>query len=147
MSTQRTLLAAAGAIVWFAALVGVPFGAAWACQALGAGEYSVAAWGVSFLVLLVGTVGGVIVAILYSARQNDRFVRERGAACTAYVKGYRRVSMTQHRVLLLIEFPAGPQGREYMLSGLDERWLADVCARGLPAQVIAHPEGQSVIFT
>jgi hypothetical protein len=147
VSTQRVLLIFVGVIIWFAAIVGVPFGAAWACQELGAGEYSIAAWGGSFLVLLVGTVGGVIVAILYSGRQNDRFVREQGAACTAYVKGYRRVSMTQHRVLLLIEFPAGPQGREYMLSGLDDQWLADVCARALPTRVIAHPEGQTVVFT
>lgn len=147
MSSQRLLLIAVGVTAWFAAILGLPFGAAWAVQELGGGGYAVLAWGATFLVLLVGTIVGIIVAVLRGDKRAEQFVRERGAACTAYVKRYHRISMTQHRVLLLIQFPGGPLGREYVLSGLDERWLADVCARDLPTRVIAHPEGQVVVFT
>ncbi len=114
-------------------------------QELGGG-YAVVAWGASFLALLCGSILGLFVAVSRDQRRAEGFVRERGAVCTAYVKRYQRLRMTQHRVLLLVQFPGGPSGREYVIGRLDERWLADVCARDRPTRVIAHPDGQTVVF-
>lgn len=73
-------------------------------------------------------------------------VRATGTPCTAYVKSYRRVSMTQHRVLFEIQLPTGSIGREYMLSNLSDAWLADVAALGRPVPVIAHPEANTIVL-
>ena len=98
-----------------------------------------------FLFFLVGTIAGVAYGLASSERQAAEWVRREGERCLARVKSYRRVSMTQHRVLWAIEFSSGVAGREYTQTGLDDAWLADVCALGKPVRVIAHPRGDTLI--
>jgi hypothetical protein len=93
----------------------------------------------------VGTIVGVFSAV--EKRALD-FVRNNGVRCTAYVKRFDRFgrSMTQQKVLFMIELPGGPIGRDYVMSGLDPRWLADVCALNKPISVIAHPDATTLII-
>lgn len=100
---------------------------------------------IGFVLLLGAAIAGFIGLIFWSERAERQRVEREGTRCRALVKSYRRVSMTQHRVLFLIDFPGGQAGREYLLSGLSDAWLADVCARGLPITVLAHPEASTVI--
>lgn len=90
------------------------------------------------------------VLILVLSNRSDRaaeaHVRAVGTLCVAFVKSYRRISMTQHRVLFEIQLPTGAIGREYVLSGLPNAWLADVTALGRPVQVYAHSDARTIAF-
>lgn len=146
MTTQRVLAIALGVLLWFASLFAVPAGVGWVTSSLwgpGAGLLGGAA---GFLLVLVGTIVGVFVGVSESERRAVERVRREGARCAALVKSYRRVSMTQHRVLFVVHFPEGPAGREYMLSGLSDAWLADVCALERPVRVIAHPAAETLVI-
>jgi hypothetical protein len=95
-------------------------------------------------VVLIGGTWLAIKLFNRAERAAVEKVRRTGTPCTAFVKSYRRVSMTQHKVLFEIRLPSGPIGREYMLSGLSEAWLADAAALGRPVQVIAHPDAKTI---
>ena len=146
MTTQRMLTITLGVLVWFASLFAVPAGVGWVASRLrgpGAGLVGGAA---GFVVVLVATIVGVIVGVFWSERRAVEQVRREGVRCVALVKSYRRVSVTQHRVLCVVHFPAGAAGREYMLAGLSDAWLADVCALERPVRVIAHPAAETLII-
>ncbi len=98
-----------------------------------------------FVIFLFGSIAGVFAAVSRSARRTTEQVRRGGVRCVAIVKSYRRVSMTQHRVLFVVQFPSGLAGREYVLSGLNDAWLADVCALERPVRVIAHPTAEALL--
>ncbi len=101
---------------------------------------------VGFVVLFFAPLVIALKLIAHFERRAAEKLRATGARCTAYVKTFRRVSMTQHRVLFEIHHPQGAMGREYMLSGLDDVWLADVCALQRPVAVIADPAAKTVVF-
>lgn len=146
MTTQRMLAITLGVLAWFASLFAVPAGVGWVASQLwgpGAGLVGGAA---GFVFVLVGTIVGIIVGVFWSERRAAERVRRDGVRCAALVKSYRRVSMTQHRVLFVVHFPTGAAGREYMLSGLSDAWLADVCALERPVQVIAHPDAETLVI-
>ena len=148
MST-RTLLSALAGLAWIGAIIVLPIAAGWVAQELHFGGTGImAAWTGTFLVLLVGTIVGIVGAVLWGEKSAADFVRKNGVRCTAYVKRYDRFgrSMTQQKVLFLIELPTGAVGRDYVMSGLDPRWLADVCALGKPIRVIAHPDASTLII-
>lgn len=135
--------------MWISSIIVGPILAGWIAQELHLGAGGImAAWTGTFLVLLVGTIVGVIVAVFWGEKSAADFVRKNGVRCTAYVKRYDRFgrSMTQQKVLFLIELPSGPIGRDYVMSGLDPHWLADVCALNKPLRVIAHPEASTLII-
>ncbi len=145
VTPQRVIAISLGVILWLLSFVLVP----WAT-----GSIATYLWGVGagllggaagFLVVLFGSIVGLVVGLSWSERRGVEQVRREGVRCMALVKSYRRVSMTQHRVLLVVQFPTGLAGREYMLSGLDDAWLADVCALEKPVRVIAHPTAETVI--
>ncbi len=81
----------------------------------------------------------------YERRAQAR-LRTEGVRVDAVVKTFLRRSMTQHRVLLELRFPWGPTGREYLLSGLSDDWLAHHAALGIPVVVFAHPTASTVLF-
>ena len=101
---------------------------------------------VIFVVAVVAFPFALIALVARSERKAQERLRAEGVRCIAFVKTYRRVSMTQHRVLWVVHFPAGPAGREYMMPGLSDAWLADVCALERPVRVIAHPEGETLVI-
>lgn len=74
-------------------------------------------------------------------RATERLLRE-GARCQVLVKSYRRISMTQHRVLFEIHLPEGRAGREYVIPGLSDADLANwaVLQTPLVARVLANME-------
>jgi hypothetical protein len=146
MTTQRVLAITLGVLLWFASRFAVPAGAGWVAAQLwgpGAGLVGGAA---GFVFVLVGTIVGAFVGLSWSERRAAEQVRREGVRCVAQVKSYRRVSMTQHRVLFVIHFPTGAAGREYMLAGLSDAWLADVCALERPVRVIAHPTAETLVI-
>ncbi len=102
---------------------------------------------VLFPVVMIGGIALGISLMNRAERAAQERLRRTGTACTAYVKSYRRVSMTQHRVLFEIRLPTGAIGREYMLSGLSDAWLADAAALGRPVQVIAHPDAKTIVLS
>ncbi len=73
-------------------------------------------------------------------------LRATGTRCLAVVKSFRRISMTQHRVVFEIRLPTGSIGREYVLSGLADDWLADALALGREVPVIAHPDAGTILL-
>ncbi len=146
MTTQRLLAITLGVLVWFASIFAVPAGVGWVASQLwgpGAGLVGGAA---GFVFVLVGTIVGIVVGLVWSERRAVERVRREGVRCVALVKSYRRVSMTQHRVLFVVHFPTGAAGREYMLSGLSDAWLADVCALERPLRVIADPAAETLVI-
>jgi hypothetical protein len=71
-------------------------------------------------------VPAVLIALInWSERRAIARVLREGVRCQVLVKSYRRVSMTQHRVLFEMHLPEGRVGREYMLSGLSDADLAN----------------------
>jgi MFS family permease len=149
VSSTRTLLIALGSLAWLTAIIGGPMAAGWLAAALDLGAGGImAAWTITFLVLFVATIVGVLSAVSWGEKRARDFVRNNGVRCTAYVKRFDRFgrSMTQQKVLFLIELPGGPVGRDYVMSGLDSRWLADVCALNKPISVIAHPDATTLII-
>lgn len=113
------------------------FSSQWTLLAVGA---------VLFTVAIIAAPFVLYALIMRSERKAEERLRATGIRCTAYVKSFRRVSMTQHRVLLEIQFPSGSVGREYMLSKLSETWLADVCALSRPVRVVALPDAATIVF-
>ena len=93
---------------------------------------------------------GLVLLLVKLASRAERAARERlrtsGTPCTAYVKSYRRISMTQHRVLFEIQLPTGSIGREYVLPSLSDAWLADVTALARPIPVFAHPDARTILL-
>ncbi|MFT3765978.1 MAG: hypothetical protein QM820_10740 [Minicystis sp.] len=83
---------------------------------------------------------------------NDRERRERarlrteGVRGEALVKSFRRVSQTQHRVLVEARLPSGPVGRELLVSGLADDWLAHHAALGIPVAVFANASGSTIVL-
>lgn len=99
------------------------------------------------VLFVVGTIAGIVLLIrgvIRAERKAVERVRRTGTPCIAYVKSFRQVSMTQHKVLFEIQLPTGSIGREYMLSGLNHQWLADAAALGRPVQVIADPNASTI---
>ena len=82
-------------------------------------------------IVLLGLAGfvlfpAVLIALLnWSERRAVARVLREGVRCQVLVKSYRRISMTQHRVLFEMHLPEGRVGREYMLSGLSDADLAN----------------------
>ncbi len=103
-------------------------------------------FGAAFVVFLIGIATLIVFLLSRSEKAAADRLRRIGMRCVAYVKSYRRVSMTQHRVLLEIHLPTGRIGREYLLSNLSDAWLADVCALAQPVSVVAHPEASTILF-
>lgn len=81
----------------------------------------------------------LIALITWSERRATARVMREGVRCQVLVKSYRRISMTQHRVLFEIHLPEGRAGREYVLSGLSDDDLANWTALQIPlvARVLA----------
>lgn len=146
VTPQRLVAIMVGVLAWFASLFAVPAGVGWVASAIWGPGAGIVGGAVGFLFVLVGTIVGVGYGLAWSERRAVEQVRREGVRCTAWVKSYRRVSMTQHRVLWVVHFPAGPAGREYMMPGLSDAWLADVCALERPVRVIAHPEGETLVI-
>lgn len=149
VSTSRVLLISLATLVWLLTIMFAPMAAGWVARALDLGTLAgLLASAGTFLALLFGTVVAVFVGMSWSARRAVDFVRTNGVRCVAYVKRYDRLgrSMTQQKVLFLIELPTGPIGRDYVMTGLDPRWLADVCALNKPIRVIAHPDASTLII-
>lgn len=140
------MLASAAGLGWIAAVLLVPFALAWAVQLVFGTGAAMGAWVVGLVLVVGGSIVGAVVGTSWSERRAAEELRRIGATCTAHVKMFRRISMTQHRVMLAIQHPSGPFGREYVLVGLDDRWLADVCALEKPVRVIAHPDATTVVF-
>lgn len=145
MSLRKLLAINAAVLAWFAMLFAFPMGGQWIARTVWGIEAALFGGAAGFLLVLVGTIVGVIYGMAWSERQAQEQVRREGVRCTAFVKSYRRISMSQHRVLWVVQLPSGPAGREYTLEGLSDPWLADVCALGRPVSVIAHPEAQTLI--
>ncbi|MFO0607451.1 MAG: hypothetical protein U0324_30075 [Polyangiales bacterium] len=145
VTPQRLVAIMVGVLAWFASLFAVPAGVGWVASAIWGPGASIVGGAVGFLFVLVGTIAGVAYGLAWSERRAVELVRREGVRCTAWVKSYRRVSMTQHRVLWVVQFPAGAAGREYMMPGLSDAWLADVCALEKPVRVIAHPEAEALV--
>lgn len=145
MSLRRLLAINVAVLAWFALLFAFPMAGQWIGRAVWGNEGALVGGAAGFLFMVVGTIVGLMVGIARSERQAQEQVRREGVRCTAFVKSYRRISMTQHRVLWVVQFPSGPAGREYTLEGLSDPWLADVCALGRPVLVIAHPEAQTLV--
>jgi hypothetical protein len=95
------------------------------------------------------TVVVLAVAIVYSALATESRahaeLRRVGLPAQAIIMSFRRISVTQHHVLFRIEGPSGPVGREYVVSGLADTWLADVSATQRPVSVIWAPNIHQVI--
>lgn len=140
------LAIAVGVILWFASLFVVPMITGSIAQYFWGPGGAIIGGALGFVTVLFGSIVGVFVAVSRSERQTTERVRREGVRCVAIVKSYRRVSMTQHRVLFVVQFPSGLAGREYMLSGLNDAWLADVCALERPVRVIAHPTAETLII-
>jgi hypothetical protein len=87
---------------------------------------------------------GLIALINRSERRAVERVRREGARCQVFVKSYRRVSMTQHRVLFELYLPEGRVGREYMLSGLSDADLANWTALQIPLAAHANANAQTI---
>ena len=85
----------------------------------------------------------VLIALINRSerRTAERLLRE-GVRCQVFVKSYRRVSMTQHRVLFELHLPEGRVGREHMTPGLSDADLANWTALQIPlvARVLANVE-------
>lgn len=146
MSLRRLLAINLAVLAWIGLMIAFPVAGQWIGRAVGGPGYGLVGGAAAFVLFLVGTIAGAFFGLTWSERQSVERVRREGVACTAWVKSYRRISMTQHRVLWVIQFPQGAVGREYVQVGLSDPWLADVCALGRPVPVIAHPEGDTVII-
>jgi hypothetical protein len=146
MTTQRVLAIALGVLLWFASLFAVPWLFGWVASLIWGPGGAILGGAAGFLLVLTGTIVGVFVGATWSERRAVERVRREGVRCAALVKSYRRVSMTQHRVLFVVHFPEGAAGREYMLAGLSDAWLADACALERPVRVIAHPAAETLVI-
>lgn len=146
MTTQRLLAITLGVLVWFASIFAVPAGVGWVASQLWGPEAGLVGGVVGFVFVLVGSIVGLGFGLVWSERRAVERVRREGVRCVALVKSYRRVSMTQHRVLFVVHFPTGAAGREYMLAGLSDAWLADVCALERPIRVIADPAAETLVI-
>lgn len=87
----------------------------------------------------------IYLGLTAEGRGKKRLATE-GMRARAVVVSSRRISMTQHRVLFRIEGPAGPTGREYVMTGLNDAWLADVCAVQRPINVVWAPHIAALII-
>lgn len=145
MPLRKLLAINVAVLAWFALLFALPMGGQWVARAIWGVEGALFGGVAGFLLVLVGTIVGIIYGLAWSERQAQARVRREGARCTAFVKSYRRISMSQHRVLWVIHFAQGAAGREYVLEGLSDPWLADVCALGRPVAVIAHPDAETLV--
>ena len=154
MNPRKLLLYAAVGLGGVAFLLVTPFAFAAAARLLAPKDaHGMSATDASVIGFAVGTIATLIlaaVAIVGGTRVVERKSRERlrryGSGCVAVVKTYRRVSVTEHRVLFLVQFPSGPRGLEYTMSGLADGWLADVCAQQSAIRVIAHPDAKTILI-
>jgi hypothetical protein len=94
--------------------------------------------------LMVGLPLGIILLMRRSERAAQERARREGVRCQVVVKTFRRVSMTQHRVLFLIYLPTGPIGREYLLAGLGDNDLANWAALGVPLWAHVTPDAETI---
>jgi hypothetical protein len=96
----------------------------------------------AFLFVFVGVFGLIFTLIVASNEASLRAVAElrtQGLPATVLIKGFRRISMTQHRVLCEVRLAAGAVGREYVLVGLQNDWLAHYAGLGQPvAAFVSH---------
>ncbi len=99
------------------------------------------------LLALAGFVllpAGLIALINRSERRATERLRREGVRCQVFVKSYRRISMTQHRVLFELYLPEGRVGREYVLSGLSDADLANWTALQIPLAASAHANANTI---
>jgi hypothetical protein len=85
---------------------------------------------------------GLIALINRSERRATARLLRDGVPCRVFVKSYRRVSMTQHRVLFELHLPEGRVGREHLLSGLSDADLANWAALQIP--LAAHADAKAI---
>lgn len=96
------------------------------------------------LTVFVLLPAGIIALMNRAERRAMERLRREGARCQVFVKSYRRVSMTQHRVLFELYLPEGRVGREYMLSGLSDADLANWTALQIPLGAHAHANAKTI---
>ena len=103
--------------------------------------------GIMFLAFAMFTLPFVVIKASNDGDRRERArLRAEGVRAEAFVKGFRRVSMTQHRVLIEARLSSGPVGRELMVSGLADDWLAHHAALGIPVIVYASPSGSTIVI-
>lgn len=103
--------------------------------------------GIVFLFFGMFTLPFVIIKASNDGDRRERArLRTEGVRAEAVVKGFRRVSMTQHRVLIEARLPSGSVGRELMVSGLADDWLAHHAALGIPVPICASLSGSTIVF-
>lgn len=89
-------------------------------------------------------------AIIMASHDGDRRERARlrteGVRGDAVVKSFRRISQTQHRVLLAARLPGGVVGRELVVAGLADDWLAHHAALGQPVTIFADASGSTIVI-
>ncbi|EYF05648.1 Hypothetical protein CAP_2938 [Chondromyces apiculatus DSM 436] len=71
-------------------------------------------------------------------------LRREGTRCQVIVKSYRRISMTQHRVLFELLLPEGRLGREYVVVGLADEDLANWTVLQVPLAAYARADAATI---
>ena len=111
--------------------------------------FSTAVFVTMILFVFLGMIAMVAVLLLLirndELRQEEK-LRANGVQAQGIIKSYLRRSMTQHRVLLEVRLPTGSIGRERLIAGLDDAWLAHHTALGIPVPVFVDPAGSGVAF-
>lgn len=99
-----------------------------------------------FLFLGMFALPFVIVMGLHDGGRRQRArLRVSGVRADALVKSFRRISQTQHRVLLEARLPGGSVGRELVADGLSDDWLAHHAALGIPVPIVADRSGATIV--
>lgn len=103
----------------------------------------------AFILLFVGMFGAVFVFIAASGHADKRArarLRVEGIRGDALIRSFRAISQTQHRVLVDLTLPTGRFGREIVLTGLTNEWLAHQAGLAQRVPVFANAAGTQISF-
>lgn len=144
---MRDLMIFGGVTLGLGACVVVPFAFSGLAADIWGWQGSQFGFAVGLLLMLLISFGVVYASIVVPARSARHWLLKHGQQCDGYVKTFERISLTQHRVVLqILDSHGGSVGRVYVVSGVDERWLAHVCGTSKRIQMLAHPESDDVMF-
>ncbi len=82
---------------------------------------------------------GIYFFISKTEKNKFDFVNQNGLIVDATPIQFRQISLTQIRMLFLVEYPNEQKGQEFVLTRVTTQWAADVVAKKKKVKLKAHP--------
>lgn len=99
-----------------------------------------------WIAITLAIVSLIFFLIYKSEKDKKIFIQKNGFIVEATPIQFRQISITQIRMLFLVDYPTEQKGQEFVLTRVSTKWAANVVAKKIKVKIKAHPESDVAII-